>query len=479
MKPDGEPNAPDAVRSVIQTQHPGIAGEIDSAIKTLRKLQKIAGSPEPAAGAGPAEPSAGATTDGAPPPAEDGASSGLHTEVGAAPAEGRTPPTLSAGDTFGRYQIVRRLGQGAMGAVYLAFDCQLQRHVALKTPFLSGGSQTVERFFREARAAAQIRSPYVCPIHDVGEIGGVYYLSMAYIDGRTLSRAIAGGLLGDARAVAALTQKIARGMQKAHEQGIVHRDLKPDNIMIDGDGEPIVMDFGLARRVDGDVRLTLPGRIIGTPAYMSPEQVDGDPKGIGPPTDVYSLGVVFYEMLTGRTPFQGSFTSVLRQIASGEPPRPSSINPALGADSPAERVCLRMMARSPANRCPSMAAVVEALEEAFPRERPPDAAPSAWARLFAWATGLFKRRTRARPAGPPGSSPDRTHATSGSGPPPKQERRSDEKTIDLPRPAGARPAGPPGSSADRTLASSGSGPQQKQERRSDEQTIDVPRPNGA
>src|SRR5262249_10256947 len=149
----------------------------------------------------------------------------------------------------------------------------------------------VERFFREARAAAQLRSPYICPVYDVGQIGGVHYLSMAFIDGQALSRVIAERRLGEARAIAALTQKIARGLHKAHEQGIIHRDLKPDNIMVDVEGEPIVMDFGLARRND-DVRLTAAGNLMGTPAYMSPEQVQCDPDKVGPASDIYSLGVV-------------------------------------------------------------------------------------------------------------------------------------------------------------------------------------------
>src|SRR5262249_8266481 len=162
----------------------------------------------------------------------------------------------------------------------------------------------------------QLRSPYICPVYDVGQIGGIQYLSMAFIDGRPLSKVIAEGQTRDAQAVSTLIQKIARGLQKAHEQGIIHRDLKPDNIMVDAYGEQRVMDFGLARRLDDEVGLTTPGRLLGTPAYMSPEQVDGDPARIGPATDIYSLGVVLFEMLTGRLPFQGSLTSILRQISS-------------------------------------------------------------------------------------------------------------------------------------------------------------------
>jgi serine/threonine protein kinase len=422
------------VRSAIQSQHPGIADEIEGAISTLRKLQQIAGPPGSAPPTDAGEPSAAATTDGvlAPPPAEDGAAGPPLTVDGDPPAAGRPTPLLAASDTFGRYQIVRLLGRGAMGAVYLAYDAQLQRHVALKTPFLGGNPRTVERFFREARAAAQLRSPYICPVYDVGQLGDIHYLSMAFIDGQLLSRAIEERRLGDERAIAGLTQKIARGLQKAHEQGIIHRDLKPDNVIIDADGEPIVTDFGLARRLDDEVRITMPGYILGTPAYMSPEQVDGDPRKVGPATDVYSLGVVLYEMLTGRPPFQGSLTAILRQVADAEPPRPSSVNPALGGASPLERVCLKMMAKAPAARYAGMAEVVEALEEAFPRERPPAPPPSLWRRLVSWAGRLFGFRSGAQTSA--GGSSDRTLPGSGQvAPAEKKGGSSADQTVDLPQ----------------------------------------------
>jgi serine/threonine protein kinase len=434
MTPGGEPKVPESVRTAIQSQHPGIAVEIQGAIDTLRKLQDIAGPTEAARfqAAEAGEASAVATTDGSlvPPAAEDTDPTAVMS-AGEVPATGRPVPLLAAGATFGRYQIVRLLGQGAMGAVYLAYDSQLQRHVALKTPIL-GRPQIVARFFREARAAAQLRSPYICPVHDVGQIGGIHYLSMAFIDGRPLSRVIAERSLDDGQSIATLAQKIARGMQKAHEQGIIHRDLKPDNIMVDADGEPIVMDFGLARRVDDDIRLTTPGHILGTPAYMSPEQVDGDPGKIGPATDVYNLGVVLYEMLTGRLPFVGSFAVVLRQIVGQEPPRPSAVNPALGEDSPLERVCLRMLAKSPADRYASMAEVVRALDEAIPGARPPVARPSLWRRLFVSVGRRFARR----PGGqtPADSSPDATVPGSGSvAPAAKKDRLSGNETVDLPQ----------------------------------------------
>jgi serine/threonine protein kinase len=368
MSQDPEPSPPqDSLRDAIRTQHPGIGDEIQGAINTLRKIQRIAG---PGSGRPLDEASiaAGATTDG---------------------LVGSGGQMLAPSESFGRYQVVRQLGQGAMGAVYLAYDPQLERHVALKTPFLGNNPIAIERFLREARAAAQLRSPYVCTVYDVGQIAGVHYISMAFIDGQPLDRLILDEKLKDPRRIGEITKKIARGLQKAHEQGIMHRDLKPANIMIDNDGEPIVMDFGLARKVDEDTNITTPGKILGTPAYMSPEQVDGDPKKIGHATDIYSLGVVLYQMLTGRVPFQGSFTSILHKIASEQPQKPSAISMDIAVDSPLERICLKMMAKSPTERFPSMAAVADALDEAFPREGPAAAPPSAWARLRGAAKRLF------------------------------------------------------------------------------------------
>jgi serine/threonine protein kinase len=438
MTPGSDPNVPESVRSAIQSQHPGIAHEIQGAINTLRKLQEITG---PEGGGASVE----ATADGSLATPSAAADVGFLTSADDAPEPERPLPVLAANQTFGRYQIVRLLGRGAMGAVYLAYDAQLQRHVALKTPSLGGNPQAVARFLREARAAAQLRSPFVCPVYDVGQVGGVHYLSMAFIDGQPLSKAISERRLGDGKAIAALARKMARGLQKAHEHGIIHRDLKPDNIMLDSDGEPIVMDFGLARRMDEDTRITQAGRLLGTPAYMSPEQVDGDPEKIGPPTDIYSLGVVLYQMLTGRLPFQGSLTAILRQISSTAPPPPSKVNPALGEGSALEQICLKMMARVPADRYPSMAAVVEALEEAFPRERPPEARPSLWRRMSSWAGGLFASRPaspaatpRPTPAAAPApapaaSHPDKTLLGSGSVPPTERTPQSADQTIDLPQ----------------------------------------------
>jgi WD40 repeat protein/predicted Ser/Thr protein kinase len=257
---------------------------------------------------------------------------------------------------FGRYRLQRLLGQGAMGSVYLAYDPQLERRVALKIPKFTAeeNPEMSQRFFREARSAATLRHANICPVHDVGQIGGTHYITMAYIEGRTLAEELRGGRQFQVKEIATIIRKLAQALSKAHAAGIVHRDIKPGNIMLDADDEPVLMDFGLAYRAETDeLRLTRAGTVIGSPAYMSPEQLDGDPARIGPHSDIYSLGVVLFEMLTGKLPFTGSMMSVIGQIAAKEPPPIGSLRAEL-ANSPVEKLCQRMMAKKPEDRPASM-----------------------------------------------------------------------------------------------------------------------------
>jgi clan AA aspartic protease (TIGR02281 family) len=275
-------------------------------------------------------------------------------------------PATSGNDLqgrFGRYQIIQALGKGAMGAVYLAHDTQLKRHVAIKTPRFDDDptGELLKRFYREAEAAATLRHANICPIYDVGQIEGRHFISMAYIEGRTLSDVIHNGESLNERQIMIVVQKLAQGLQHAHDHGIVHRDLKPANIMVDSQGEPIIMDFGLARKArnDGEASLTECGVILGSPAYMSPEQIEGGPESIGPASDQHSLGVILYEMLTGQIPFRGSVVNVLAQVISKEPARPTALRPEI--DSRIEAVCLQMMAKKASDRFPSLKAVVSEL----------------------------------------------------------------------------------------------------------------------
>ena len=289
-----------------------------------------------------------------------------------------SPGTAGSGlqGQFGRYQIIRALGKGSMGAVYLAQDTQLKRYVAIKTPHFEDDptGELLKRFYREAEAAATLRHANICPVHDVGEIDGKHFISMAYIEGRPLSDLIKSGKAQSERHILIAVHKLARALQQAHDHGIVHRDLKPANIMVDNQGEPLVMDFGLARKrcADGEASLTHSGVLLGSPAYMSPEQIERDPDSVGPASDQYSLGVVLYEMLTGQLPFRGSVVNVLAQIITKGPIPPGELRP--GLDPRIEAVCLRMMAKKASDRFPSMKAVADQLAAIV---KNPAAAPTA------------------------------------------------------------------------------------------------------
>jgi serine/threonine protein kinase len=282
--------------------------------------------------------------------------------------------------TFGRYEIEDRLGKGGMGVVFRARDTQLDRTVALKVPFLGDdGEETRRRFFREARAAATLHHANICPVYDVGEELGLPYLTMAFIEGRPLAKVLKDGPPVAPVQAALLVRKLALAMQEAHAHGVVHRDLKPANVMLRPGGEPVIMDFGLARRGDDRASegLTRPGDVIGTLEYMPPEQLEGDNAAVGPRADVYALGVVLYEVLTGRRPFTGNTASLLTAILLKPPPRPSEVRP--GVPPRLDEICLTAMARKPADRYASMADFAAALTE-FARAPGSAVAPSPAAR---------------------------------------------------------------------------------------------------
>ncbi len=269
------------------------------------------------------------------------------------------PPTQ-----FGRYKILSELGRGAMGAVYLAQDEQLDRKVALKIPQFGGALNKglLERFYREARAAGNLRHPGICPVYDVGEIDGQHFITMAFIEGRPLRDFSKSSKRQADKQTARVIRKIAMAMAEAHDQNVIHRDLKPANIMIDTKNEPVVMDFGLARRAaENEEKLTHTGTVIGTPAYMSPEQVDGDNENVGPPADIYSLGVVFYELLTGELPFQGNLMSILKQISMKQPRPPVELHS--DTDPFLQDLCLKMLEKEAKDRPESMHEVAKALSE--------------------------------------------------------------------------------------------------------------------
>jgi predicted Ser/Thr protein kinase len=274
---------------------------------------------------------------------------------------------LAVGQRVSHYEIQGKIGEGGMGAVYRAYDSQLRRPVALKVlpPEYAWDPKRRERLLREARAASALNHPNIVGIHEVGSDNGVDFIVMEFVDGKTLQQAIpAEGLpLGK---VLDYSVQIAGALAKAHAAGVVHRDLKPGNIMVTGDGLVKLLDFGLSRKVqldaERDTTLTVEGRIMGTPAYMSPEQAQG--KAVDTRTDLWSLGVVIYEMVAGRRAFAGSnLTATLFAIVHGEPPTLSDDVPPL-----LRQIVGRALAKTPEDRYQSAVEMIRDLKQvAAPR----------------------------------------------------------------------------------------------------------------
>jgi serine/threonine protein kinase len=237
-----------------------------------------------------------------------------------------------------------------MGVVLRARDTRLPRDVAIKVPLHLREPDSLRRFFKEAEAAAKLDHPHICRILDLGEADGLPFIVLAFIEGRTLAEVVGRRLVDPTRA-SKITRNIARTIQFAHDRGIIHRDLKPSNLMIGPHRELIVMDFGLAR-LEGDERKTQTGQVFGTLPYMSPEQVQGQAREMGKGCDIYTLGVIFHELLTGRLPFRGPAWDLPRQIIGVEPPSPSSIIP--GIDRELDAIILKAMAKEIRDRFESM-----------------------------------------------------------------------------------------------------------------------------
>jgi serine/threonine protein kinase len=260
----------------------------------------------------------------------------------------------------GRYKVLGRIGGGGMADVYLAEDAHLQRRVALKVLHrrYSQDREFVERFRREAEAAAGLQHPNIVAVYDRGEYEGTYFIAMQYIEGPTLKQLIDSGLAPE-QAVA-LIRQVLEGARFAHKHGIVHRDLKPQNVLINGDGVAVVTDFGIARA--GVSEITQTGSVMGTPHYLSPEQAQG--YDVTSVSDLYSVGVMLYEALTGRVPFEGeSAVAVAMKQVSQTPQRPSSLNPRI---SPAlDAVVMRALEKDPGQRFQSADAFIAALDAAM------------------------------------------------------------------------------------------------------------------
>jgi len=344
------PNQSSELRALVAESSSAAAGST----RKMRQQTPSAPRPVSAPAAAPAPPQAASRTAKASPTPRPSA--------GSPPPAAAAEPHAALPELFGRYRIEKQLGQGGMGSVYKAYDTDLHRHVALKVPQFGPeeGAEVLERFKQEARAAATLRHTNLCQVYDVGAIDGTNFLTMEFIEGQSLEGYLNRQKEVSPRFIALVMTKLARALKTAHAKNVIHRDLKPSNIMLrDADGtlEPVIVDFGLARRIDpGTARLTQSGLVIGTWQYMTPEQLCGEPDALGPACDIYALGVIMYELLTGRLPFDAP-----GQVVRGNAATPRSLRPDL--DPRLEAICLQAMASSRDARYASMGDLATALTE--------------------------------------------------------------------------------------------------------------------
>jgi predicted Ser/Thr protein kinase len=258
----------------------------------------------------------------------------------------QTQPAPEPIRSFGGYEILRELGRGGMGVVYLARQTELNRLVALKMLTGHYGPHELHRFKEEAETAAGLSHSSIAHIYEIGEHEGAPFFSMEYVEDGSLADRLRKEL-PTPRETAQLLVRVARGLQQAHQAGIVHRDLKPANILIDEDGTPKIADFGIAKRLDDETHLTRSGAVIGTPTYMAPEQARGDSRHVGPAADIYSLGAILYEMLTGRPPFlpEDSEMAVTVRVLTEDPVSPAWHRPGVPRDL--ETICLKCLEKHP------------------------------------------------------------------------------------------------------------------------------------
>jgi serine/threonine protein kinase/ribosomal protein S27E len=286
-----------------------------------------------------------------------------------------TATAIEAPQQIGRFQVVAFLGSGGFGLAYRATDPQLVRTVAVKIPRAGQfiGNVERERFLREARNAAKLRHPNIVQVYEIGADKEIPFIVSEYIDGVTLSDRISGQRLA-AKEIARIMSSVSEAVHFAHEQGVIHRDLKPSNIFLDLNNTPFVSDFGLARNLDAEYTMTLDGEILGTPAYMAPEQAAGQLSRVTARSDVYSLGVMLYRMLCCEHPFRGSARMMIHQVVHEEPRSPRSIDVKIPVDL--ETITLKAMHKNPESRYATAAEVAEDLRR-WLADRPIVASPES------------------------------------------------------------------------------------------------------
>src|SRR6266513_1378847 len=301
----------------------------------------------------------------------DDGGSAENVEANAVAAARRSKKAARAAEMLGElgdYELVEEVGRGGQGVVFRARQKSLNRTVALKVISLGqwASKAHLKRFRREAEAAASLDHPGIVPIYEVGERDGQCYFSMQFVEGGQLDEVVSRRPMS-IRQAAELIAKVSRTVHYAHEHGILHRDIKPGNSLLDANGEPHLTDFGLARLVESESTITQTMEVLGTPSYMAPEQAVGNTAAVSSVTDVYGIGAVFYQLLTGQPPFAGGATyETIKLLLDSEPRSPRLWNPRIDRDL--STICLKCLEKDPKRRYSSALALAEDLEHWFKHE---------------------------------------------------------------------------------------------------------------